>query len=43
MSDTLKAAIMEEVEILEDEELLVLVYSFLSGIIEGLQENNASK
>jgi hypothetical protein len=42
MSDTLKATIMHEVEILEDEELLILVYSFILGIIEGLGKDNAS-
>ena len=42
MSDTLKATIMHEVEILEDEELLVLVYSFILGIIEGLSKDNTS-
>ena len=42
MSDTLKATIIKEVEILEDEELLYLVHSFLLGIIEGLRENNTS-
>ena len=42
MSDTLKATIMHEVEILEDEQLLVLVYSFILGIIEGLGKDNAS-
>lgn len=42
MSDTLKATIMHEVEILEDEELLILVYSFILGILEGLGKDNAS-
>lgn len=42
MLDALKATIIEEVEILEDEELLFLVHSFISGIIEGLSENNTS-
>jgi hypothetical protein len=42
MSDTLKATIMREVEILEDEELLFLVYSFILGILEGLGKDNSS-
>jgi hypothetical protein len=29
---------MHEVEILEDEELLSLVYSFISGILEALED-----
>ena len=42
MSDLLKATIIHEVEILEDEELLALVYSFINGIARGLRKNNTS-
>ena len=42
MSDLLKATIIHEVEILEDEELLALVYSFVNGILEALNTNNTS-
>lgn len=38
----LKATIINQVEILEDEELLALVYSFLTGILEALNKDNAS-
>ena len=33
----LKATIINQVEILEDEELLSLVYFFISGILEALE------
>ena len=39
---TLKATIISQVETLEDEELLALVYSFVSGILEVLNKDNAS-
>lgn len=39
---TLKATIINQVETLEDEELLALVYSFVSGILEVLNKDNAS-
>lgn len=42
MSDTLRATIIKQVEILEDEELLALVYAFILGILEGLGKDNAS-
>lgn len=38
----LKATIHNQVEILEDEELLALVYSFIVGILEALNKSNAS-
>lgn len=38
----LRATIHNQVEILEDEELLVLVYSFIVGILEALNKDNAS-
>ena len=37
---TLKATIINQVETLEDEELLALVYSFVSGILEVLSKDN---
>lgn len=42
MSDVLKATIISQVEVLEDEELLALVYSFISGILEALNDNDVS-
>ena len=39
---TLKATIINQVETLEDEELLALVYSFITGIFEVLNKDNAS-
>ena len=39
----LRATIISQVEILEDEELLALVYVFMLGIMEGLDKNNLSK
>ena len=39
---TLKATIINQVETLEDEELLALVYSFVSGILEVLNKDKAS-
>jgi hypothetical protein len=41
MSD-IKATIIREVEILDDEDLLALVYFFLTGILEALNKDNAS-
>lgn len=38
----LKATIINQVEILEDEELLSLVYSFISGILEALEDKASS-
>ena len=38
----LKATIINQVEVLEDEDLLALVYFFISGILEALNTNNTS-